>query len=117
MTSSVAIVTGAAGEIGRAIARRLGEDHDFVLMPDLDGAAAEKAAASLGGAGRFIAFACDITDARVVNVKHKKARCGLREEVVELASDAEPENEVSARAHAALGFEDAGLIRCFRKDL
>jgi aminoglycoside 6'-N-acetyltransferase I len=35
----------------------------------------------------------------------------------ELASDAEIENEASARAHAALGFEDAGVIRCFRKEL
>ena len=36
---------------------------------------------------------------------------------VESASDAEADNDESARAHRALGFEDAGLIRCFRKDL
>lgn len=35
----------------------------------------------------------------------------------ELASDTELENEESARAHRALGFEDAGVLRCFRKDL
>jgi aminoglycoside 6'-N-acetyltransferase I len=35
----------------------------------------------------------------------------------ELASDAEVGNEASARAHLALGFEDAGVIRCFRKEL
>ena len=35
----------------------------------------------------------------------------------ELASDAEPDNEVSAAAHRSLGFEDVGLVRCFRKDL
>lgn len=35
----------------------------------------------------------------------------------ELASDTEVANETSARAHRALGFEDAGAIRCFRKDL
>lgn len=35
----------------------------------------------------------------------------------EFASDAVVENEASASAHRALGFEDAGLIRCFRKDL
>jgi aminoglycoside 6'-N-acetyltransferase I len=35
----------------------------------------------------------------------------------EFASDANAENEASAAAHRALGFEDAGLIRCFRKDL
>jgi len=35
----------------------------------------------------------------------------------ELASDAEPENGVSIAAHLRLGFEDAGLVRCFRMDL
>ena len=36
---------------------------------------------------------------------------------VEFASDAEADNDESARAHLALGFEDVGLVRCFRKDL
>ena len=35
----------------------------------------------------------------------------------EFASDADPDNEASVAAHRALGFEDAGLVRCFRKDL
>jgi len=35
----------------------------------------------------------------------------------EFASDAQPDNEVSAAAHRALGFVDVGLVRCFRKDL
>lgn len=35
----------------------------------------------------------------------------------ELASDAEPENAASKRAHAACGFEEVALIRCFRKPL
>ena len=35
----------------------------------------------------------------------------------EFASDSEPENHVSAAAHQALGFEDAGLVRCFRMAL
>ena len=35
----------------------------------------------------------------------------------EFASDAVADNEESAAAHRALGFEDVGLIRCFRKDL
>jgi aminoglycoside 6'-N-acetyltransferase I len=36
---------------------------------------------------------------------------------VEFASDAEADNEESALAHRALGFDDVGLVRCFRKDL
>ena len=35
----------------------------------------------------------------------------------EFASDALAENATSAAAHRALGFEEVGLIRCFRKDL
>ena len=35
----------------------------------------------------------------------------------EFASDAVAENTLSAVAHKALGFEDVGLIRCFRKSL
>ena len=35
----------------------------------------------------------------------------------EFASDAQPDNEVGAAAHRALGFREVGLVRCFRKDL
>lgn len=35
----------------------------------------------------------------------------------ELASDAALDNEVSADAHRAIGFEEVGQIRCFRKPL
>jgi NAD(P)-dependent dehydrogenase (short-subunit alcohol dehydrogenase family) len=62
MTPSIAIVTGAAGDIGRAIARRLAADHDLILMVDIDGAAAEEAARSLGAPDRFVAVACDVTN-------------------------------------------------------
>jgi len=34
---------------------------------------------------------------------------------VEFASDTQPDNVVSRRAHEAAGFEEAGLILCFRK--
>ena len=36
---------------------------------------------------------------------------------IEFGSDAEADNHGSIAAHKALGFEDVGLIRCFRKDL
>ena len=35
----------------------------------------------------------------------------------EFASDTEIDNEDSAKAHAALGFEEVERIRCFRKSL
>lgn len=36
---------------------------------------------------------------------------------VELGSNAEADNVASAEAHLALGFEDAGVVRCFKKAL
>ena len=42
---------------------------------------------------------------------------GRAQDCSELASDAHPENDVSAIAHRAAGFADVGLVRCFRKDL
>jgi NAD(P)-dependent dehydrogenase (short-subunit alcohol dehydrogenase family) len=66
MTRSVAIVTGAAGDIGRAIARRLADGCDIIVLADIDGDAAAKVAHDLGGEERFAAVACDVTDAASV---------------------------------------------------
>jgi aminoglycoside 6'-N-acetyltransferase I len=35
----------------------------------------------------------------------------------ELASDTQPDNTGSVAAHTAIGFEDAGVVQCYRKDL
>ena len=45
--------------------------------------------------------------------EHWARRRGCRE----FASDTPAENTVSAAAHLALGFDDAGVLRCFRKTL
>lgn len=42
---------------------------------------------------------------------------GRSQGCTEFASDAEADNFASQQAHLALGFEAAGLIRCFRKTL
>ena len=44
-------------------------------------------------------------------------RWGRAQGCTELASDTQPENDVSAAAHHALGFADVGMVRCFRKEL
>lgn len=56
-----AVVTGAAGDIGQAIARRLARDHAGVILADRDGAAAARLAADWGPG--FAGVAADVTDA------------------------------------------------------
>jgi NAD(P)-dependent dehydrogenase (short-subunit alcohol dehydrogenase family) len=60
MQQRLAIVTGAAGDIGRAIAQRLKQDHDVVVLADLDLTAAQNAAHGLGAG--FVAMQVDVTN-------------------------------------------------------
>ncbi|MBV8704090.1 MAG: glucose 1-dehydrogenase [Acetobacteraceae bacterium] len=63
LADKIVIVTGGGGGIGRAACRRFAEAGARVAVLDIDGAAAERAAAAITGAGgRARAFACDITD-------------------------------------------------------
>jgi NAD(P)-dependent dehydrogenase (short-subunit alcohol dehydrogenase family) len=59
MGQRLAIVTGAAGDIGRAIAQRLGQDHDLVVLADRDIEAATRAQTALGAG--YLAMAVDVT--------------------------------------------------------
>jgi NAD(P)-dependent dehydrogenase (short-subunit alcohol dehydrogenase family) len=58
LTNKVAVVTGAASGIGLAVARRLSAAGAAVVIGDLNGAAAEAAAAGLGG--KAVAVAGDV---------------------------------------------------------
>lgn len=73
--------------------RRVAYLEGWFVQPDLRG----------GGVGRaLIAAAQD---------------WGRAQGCTEFASDADPANEISIAAHLGVGFEDAGLVRCFRKPL
>ncbi|SFR54452.1 NAD(P)-dependent dehydrogenase, short-chain alcohol dehydrogenase family [Yoonia tamlensis] len=60
MASRLAIITGSAGDIGRAIAARLMADHDTIILADLDLEAAKRAAAQLGD--QCVPLQLDVTD-------------------------------------------------------
>jgi rhamnulose-1-phosphate aldolase/alcohol dehydrogenase len=58
----IALVTGAAGGIGRAIAAELADAGAAVVLGDLDGAKAEEVAAAIGGADVAVGVELDVTD-------------------------------------------------------
>ena len=61
LAGRIAVVTGGAQGIGRAIVERLLDSGAVVAIWDHDGGLAEKAAAELGTRGKVIAVACDVT--------------------------------------------------------
>ncbi len=56
----VAVVTGAAKGIGRAIAERYAAEGGKIVLADVDAAAGAAAAKAIGGAARFVR--CDVGD-------------------------------------------------------
>ena len=68
LTDQVAIVTGAASGLGRAIARRFAQAGARVVVADLDGAAATATAREIDAdPQRALGLAMDVTDERVVD--------------------------------------------------
>lgn len=64
----VAIVTGAAQGIGKAVALRLGQEGALVVAADINGPGAEATAAEIGG--ESFAVACDVGDPESVSALH-----------------------------------------------
>lgn len=99
----IAVVTGAAGDIGRAIAKRLADSHDFVVLLDLDGESVQKAARSLGDTDRFLAVTCDVTQEEDLDrVAAEIAKHGLVHTLV---------NNAGAARAVSLGDTDADIWR------
>ena len=66
LATRVALVTGAASGIGRAVAERLAAEGACVVVADLDGAKAAEVAASIGSADVAIGIAADVSDEAAV---------------------------------------------------
>lgn len=63
----VALVTGAASGIGKAIATRLAADGACVVIADLDLAKAQEAAAEIGGTDVAVGVQVNVTDADAID--------------------------------------------------
>jgi 2-hydroxycyclohexanecarboxyl-CoA dehydrogenase len=78
MMSRVAVVTGAASGIGLGIAKRLAGDGHAVALLDQDGAAAEKTASELSGAGhKASGYEADVADRNAVEGAYASVRQDL----------------------------------------
>ena len=62
-----ALITGAASGIGKEIARLFAREGARVAIADLNGDAAQAAAAEIGGRGQALGIAMDVTDEAAVN--------------------------------------------------
>lgn len=62
LATRIALVTGAASGIGKAIATRLAAEGACVVIADLDAGKAEAAAAEIGNSDVAVGIAADVTD-------------------------------------------------------
>ncbi|MCZ2811027.1 bifunctional aldolase/short-chain dehydrogenase [Modestobacter sp. VKM Ac-2979] len=73
LATRVALVTGAASGIGKAIAQRLAAEGACVVVADLDLAKATDAAAEIGSADVAVGVAADVSDAEAVAAAFRAA--------------------------------------------
>lgn len=66
LATRIALVTGAASGIGKAIATRLAAEGACVVIADLDAGKAEAAAAEIGNSDVAVGIAADVTDEAAV---------------------------------------------------
>ncbi|MGO4299453.1 bifunctional aldolase/short-chain dehydrogenase [Leifsonia sp. RAF41] len=73
LAGRIALVTGAASGIGKAIATRLAAEGACVVIADLDLATAQAAAAEIGGTDVAIGVVADVTDEKAVDASIRDA--------------------------------------------
>lgn len=113
-----ALITGGAGRIGQASARRLVADGWRVLLADIDGNAAAKAAAALGGNAEAVSLDVTRLDSVTAGVENCVARHGAIAALVNAAggrngADAGPFTESDpARWRPIVDLHLRGVLNC-----
>ncbi|TYC61952.1 SDR family oxidoreductase [Rhodobacterales bacterium] len=101
MSGTVAVVTGAAGDIGLAIAKRLSQTHDKIILADIDTEAVTKLAEGQGDA--FVPVTCDVTqEADCASLAAEAARHGTVSALI---------NNAGAARAVSLGDTTAEIFR------
>lgn len=96
MRQAAAVVTGAGGGLGRAIARRLGREGWGVVVNDIDDDGAQAVASAIErDGGRALAVAADATDAVAVTEMVAAARQRLGPVLVTVVNASGPQGTVA----------------------
>lgn len=118
-TKTIAVVTGAGGDIGRAIVAGLKAPERIVIAADISFEAAQASAKALGDAdGEVVAMTCDVTDVTsIANMASEIAQLGTVSVLVNnaggvTAASLQSADPQSFRADLELNLEAA--FNCFK---